>query len=47
MDDRTETVTTGTTPRLVLRAGGKTWQASGGRTYTLGRANEADIRLEN
>jgi ABC transport system ATP-binding/permease protein len=45
VDDRTETVTT--TPRLELRAAGKTWQATGGRTYTLGRANEADIRLEN
>ncbi len=47
MDDKTETVTTSTAPRLELRASGRTWQASGGRTYTVGRASEADIRLEN
>ena len=47
MDDKTETVTTGIGPRLELRASGRTWQASGGRTYTVGRANEADIHLDN
>lgn len=46
MDDMTEIVTSNP-PRLELRAGGRTWQASAGRTWTIGRAYEADIRLEN
>ncbi len=46
MDDRTEIVTANPT-RLELRAAGRTWQATANRTWTLGRANEADIHLEN
>ncbi|MFZ0902297.1 MAG: FHA domain-containing protein [Mycobacterium sp.] len=46
MDDRTEIVTSNPS-RLELRAGGRTWQASAGRTWTIGRAYEADVRLEN
>ncbi|GBG36349.1 FHA domain-containing protein [Mycobacterium montefiorense] len=45
MDDRTDMVTT--IPGLELRAGGRTWQATGGRSWSIGRANEADIQLEN
>lgn len=46
MEDRTETVTTGP-PRLELRAAGRTWHLSANRVWTIGRASEADIRLEN
>jgi ABC-type multidrug transport system ATPase subunit/pSer/pThr/pTyr-binding forkhead associated (FHA) protein len=45
VDDRTDMVTT--TPRLELRAGGRTWRATGGRSWSIGRAHEADIQLEN
>lgn len=45
MDDRTELVTT--IPRLELRAQGRTWQATGGRSWNIGRAYESDIQLEN
>ncbi len=45
MDDRTDMVTT--IPRLELRAGGRTWQATAGRSWSIGRAHEADIQLEN
>jgi ABC transport system ATP-binding/permease protein len=45
VDDRTDIVTT--SPRLELRAAGRTWQATGGRSWSIGRANEADIHLEN
>lgn len=45
MDDRTDMVTT--IPGLQLRAGGRTWQATGGRSWSVGRAHEADIQLEN
>lgn len=45
MDDRTVILTSN--PGLELRAAGRTWQASAGRTWSIGRANEADIRLEN
>lgn len=45
MDDRTDMVTT--IPRLELRAGGRTWLATGGRSWSIGRAHEADIQLEN
>lgn len=46
MDDKTEIVTSNP-PCLELRVGGRTWQATVGRTWTIGRAYEADIRLEN
>lgn len=46
MDDRPEIVTSNP-PRLELSVGGHTWQASVGRSWTIGRAPEADIRLEN
>ena len=46
MDDRTDIVTTNP-PRLELRAAGRTWQATGSRSWSIGRANEADIHLEN
>ncbi|HTQ20061.1 FHA domain-containing protein [Mycobacterium sp.] len=46
MDEKTEIVTA-TPPQLELRACGRTWKATPGRSWTLGRANEADIRLEN
>lgn len=45
MDDRTELVTT--IPRLELRAQGRTWQATGGRSWNIGRSYESDIQLEN
>ncbi|BBX42463.1 FHA domain-containing protein [Mycobacterium simiae] len=45
MDDRTELVTT--IPRLELRAQGRTWQTTGGRSWNIGRAYESDIQLEN
>jgi ABC transport system ATP-binding/permease protein len=45
VDDRTDMVTT--IPRLELRAGGRTWRATGGRSWSIGRAHEADIQLEN
>ncbi len=46
MDETTEIVTTNL-PRLELRAAGRTWQATGGRAWSVGRANEADIHLDN
>jgi ABC transport system ATP-binding/permease protein len=46
VDDRTEIVT-GNPPRLELRAGERSWQASVGRNWTIGRANEADIHLDD
>jgi ABC transport system ATP-binding/permease protein len=46
VDDPTDIVT-GNPPRLELRAAGRTWQATGGRVWSIGRANEADIQLEN
>ncbi len=46
MDDTTEIVTTNL-PRLELRAAGRTWQATSGRAWSVGRANEADIHLDN
>ncbi len=46
MDERTEIVTTNPL-QLELRAGGRTWQANSGRSWTIGRANEADVHLEN
>jgi ABC transport system ATP-binding/permease protein len=46
VDDKTEIVTSNP-PRLELRAGGRTWQVNVGRTWTIGRAYEADIRLED
>ncbi|BBY05033.1 FHA domain-containing protein [Mycobacterium noviomagense] len=46
MDDKTDIITRNP-PRLELRAGARTWQASVGRSWTIGRANEADIRLED
>jgi ABC transport system ATP-binding/permease protein len=46
MDDTTDIVTT-SAPRLELRAAGRTWEAVGGRSWTIGRANEADIHLDN
>ncbi|SOX55446.1 ABC transporter ATP-binding protein, partial [Mycobacterium ahvazicum] len=45
VDDRTDMVTT--IPGLQLRAGGRTWQATAGRSWSVGRAHEADIQLEN
>jgi ABC-type multidrug transport system ATPase subunit len=46
VDDRTEIVTSNS-PGLELRAEGNTWQTNAGRTWMIGRAYEADIRLEN
>lgn len=34
-------------PRLELRAAGRTWHAVAGREWSIGRASEADIRLDN
>ncbi|MFP1150657.1 FHA domain-containing protein [Mycobacterium sherrisii] len=45
MDDRTELVTT--IPRLELRSGARAWQATGNRSWNIGRAYESDIQLEN
>jgi ABC transport system ATP-binding/permease protein len=46
MDNTTDMVTTNP-PRLELRSSGRTWQAIGSRSWTIGRANEADIHLDN
>ncbi|CAM3412468.1 ABC transporter ATP-binding protein [Mycobacterium intermedium] len=46
MADETETVTT-SPPLLEVRAAGRTWHATANRVWTLGRASEADIRLDN
>jgi ABC transport system ATP-binding/permease protein len=43
MDDRTQIGT----PPLEVRGAGRRWQATAGRVWTIGRANEADIHLEN
>lgn len=45
MDDRTDMVTT--IPGLEVRAGGRTWKTTGGRSWSIGRAHEADIQLDN
>jgi ABC transport system ATP-binding/permease protein len=45
VDDRTDIVTT--MPGLELRAGGRTWQATAGRSWSIGRAFDADVQLEN
>ena len=46
MDDTTEIITTDP-PRLELRAAGRTWQATAGRAWTIGRAADADVHLDN
>jgi ABC transport system ATP-binding/permease protein len=46
MDEKTDVVTANA-PQMELRAGGRTWTATPGRAWTIGRANEADVRLEN
>src|SRR5579875_3393081 len=46
MDETTQIVTTNP-PRLEVRAAGRTWQATAGRTWTIGRAPEADVHLDN
>lgn len=46
MEEVTQTVGTNP-PRLEVRAAGRTWQATAGRAYTIGRAPEADVCLEN
>ncbi|GAB7151613.1 FHA domain-containing protein [Mycobacterium riyadhense] len=44
MQDR---IATTNPARLELRAAGRTWHATANRVWTIGRANEADIRLDN
>jgi ABC transport system ATP-binding/permease protein len=34
-------------PPLELRAGGRTWHATAGRVWTIGRASEVDVHLDN
>jgi ABC transport system ATP-binding/permease protein len=46
MADTTEIVTTNPPP-LELRAAGRTWHATAGRTWTIGRATDADVHLDN
>lgn len=46
MDDKTNTITTNP-PRLELRAAGRTWHATANRVWTIGRATDADIQLDN
>jgi ABC-type multidrug transport system ATPase subunit len=46
VDDKTEIVSSDPRP-VELRAEGHTWQARAGRRWTIGRAYEADVRLEN
>ncbi|BBA87302.1 MULTISPECIES: FHA domain-containing protein [Mycobacterium] len=46
MHDRIGDATTNP-PRLELRAAGRTWHATPNRAWTIGRAAEADIRLDN
>jgi ABC transport system ATP-binding/permease protein len=46
MEETTQIVGTNP-PRLELRAAGRTWQATAGRVWTIGRAPEADVHLDN
>ncbi|CAM4226111.1 ABC transporter ATP-binding/permease protein [Mycobacterium basiliense] len=46
MQDRVDGVTANP-PRLELRTGGRTWHATPNRVWTIGRATEADVRVEN
>lgn len=46
MDEKTQIITTSPS-RLEVRAGGRTWHATADRAWTIGRANEADVHLEN
>ncbi|OSC41044.1 FHA domain-containing protein [Mycobacterium decipiens] len=46
MEDTADMVTPNP-PRLELRAAGRTWHAIAGRSWSIGRASEADIRLDN
>jgi len=46
MEETTNIVTT-SPPRLELRAAGRTWQATADRAWTIGRANEVDVHLDN
>lgn len=46
MEDKADTATT-TPARLELRAAGRTWHIIAGRPWTIGRASEADVRLDN
>src|ERR1700756_968493 len=43
MDDMTEIINT----PLEVQGPGRPWQATVGRLWTIGRANEADVHLEN
>jgi ABC-type multidrug transport system ATPase subunit/pSer/pThr/pTyr-binding forkhead associated (FHA) protein len=43
MDDRTGIIGA----PLEVRGAGRTWQATAGRVWTIGRANEADVHLDN
>ena len=43
MDDRTDIITT----RLEVQGAGRTWHATAGRVWTIGRAHEADVHLDN
>src|SRR5271166_632650 len=45
MEDTTNI--TSNIPPLELRAGGRTWHASAGRGWTIGRASDVDVHLEN
>ncbi len=46
MEEKTQIVTTNPA-RLEVRAGGRTWQATADRAWTIGRANESDVHLDN
>jgi len=45
--EETTNIVTASPPRLELRAAGRTWQATPDRAWTIGRANEADVHLDN
>ncbi|MGB9302349.1 MAG: FHA domain-containing protein, partial [Mycobacterium sp.] len=45
MEDTTDIMSS--IPPLELRAGGRIWHATAGRVWTIGRATEVDIHLDN
>lgn len=47
MEDRANALTPSSPPRLELRAAGRTWHTTPNRVWTIGRATDADIRLDN
>ena len=47
MDEKTTQIAATTAPRLELRAAGRTWYATADRAWTIGRALDVDVHLDN